>query len=333
MPGIQDRSQILRGSILYLLLAYGITWAILIPMIKAGVGEAWLNIALSGPAVAAMILSRTLRRIEVRFNARRFALFVLLTPVCWFVLERHFPVARGNAWLLIIPAVVPAWILSGALSVDSGVRLLIRRLTSRPTLWTLLPLLCWFLLLMVPAGIARSLHQPLTRPVASCGIHVAIAQALTFFAFNLLFVGVEEEPGWRGFLLDRLQLRFSPLLASLMVWLPWSLWHAPLDWYRPVRFSLVTWLLIRVIMAIPINILLAWFYNRSGRSIQSTAMFHAAMNTFPSIFPYYAPGFALVFLWAAYAVFEGRMWRRLRSASSPEFMAERPAFATSREGR
>jgi membrane protease YdiL (CAAX protease family) len=41
--------------------------------------------------------------------------------------------------------------------------------------------------------------------------------------------GVSEEPGWRGFLLPRLQDRFSPLVASLLVWFPWALWHAPLD--------------------------------------------------------------------------------------------------------
>jgi uncharacterized membrane protein YadS len=73
----------------------------------------------------------------------------------------------------------------------------------------------------------------------------------------------------------------------------------------------VSWLLIRVIMAIPMNILLAWFYNKSGRSIQSTAMFHAGMNTFAFVLPYYAPGLALVFVWAGYAVVEGRMWRRV----------------------
>ena len=100
-----------------------------------------------------------------------------------------------------------------------------------------------------------------------------------------------------------------------MVWLPWSLWHLPLDFSRPGRFSLVSWLLIRVIMPVPMNILLAWFYNKSGRSIQSTAMFHAGMNTFPFVLPYYAPALALVFLWAGYAIVNGRMWRRTESRS------------------
>jgi uncharacterized protein len=131
-----------------------------------------------------------------------------------------------------------------------------------------------------------------------------------FFLFNMFFVAVLEEPGWRGFLLDHLQDKFSPLAASMAVWLPWALWHAPLDYYRPVRFSLVMYLEIRVVFLIPIVIILTWLYNRSGQSIQTCALFHASMNTFPFVLPYFAPGFGLLFVAAAYAVVADRMWRR-----------------------
>jgi membrane protease YdiL (CAAX protease family) len=109
------------------------------------------------------------------------------------------------------------------------------------------------------------------------------ATATVFFLFNLLFVATLEEPGWRGFLLDRLQHKFSPLFASLLVWLPWALWHAPLDYYRPGQFSWVNYVLLRVVFLVPLTIILTWFYNRSGRSIQTTVFFHAAMNTFPFV--------------------------------------------------
>jgi membrane protease YdiL (CAAX protease family) len=60
---------------------------------------------------------------------------------------------------------------------------------------------------------------------------------------------------------------------------------------------------------IPLAIILTWIYSRSGRSIQATALFHASMNTCPYVLPYSQPGMVLLFVWAAYAVVDGRMWR------------------------
>src|SRR5437879_6929996 len=96
----------------------------------------------------------------------------------------------------------------------------------------------------------------------------------------------------------------------MALWLLSALWHAPLDYFRPVRFSLVMYLQIRVIFLIPIVIILTWLYNRSGRSIQASAAFHASMNTFPFVLPYFASGFALLFIVAVYAVVADRMWRK-----------------------
>jgi membrane protease YdiL (CAAX protease family) len=44
---------------------------------------------------------------------------------------------------------------------------------------------------------------------------------------NLVFFGLGEEVGWRGFLQPRLQGRFSLLGAAGLVSLPWALWHLP----------------------------------------------------------------------------------------------------------
>jgi membrane protease YdiL (CAAX protease family) len=76
----------------------------------------------------------------------------------------------------------------------------------------------------------------------------------------------------------------------------WALWHAPLDYYRPARFSLVMYLELRVVFMIPIVIILTWLYSRSRSSIQVCATFHACMNTVPFVLPYFAPGFALLFI-------------------------------------
>src|SRR6202040_3458936 len=100
-----------------------------------------------------------------------------------------------------------------------------------------------------------------------------------------------------------LQQRFSPLLASLLVWFSWALWHAPLDFHRPFRFTVVDYLLVRVVFLLPITIILTWLYNRSGGNLLCVTIFHAAMNTFPALLPHFPKALALVIVFAVMVIF------------------------------
>jgi CAAX protease family protein len=184
---------------------------------------------------------------------------------------------------------LPAWIISAAFSRDTGVRALLRRLMHQPNRWSLFALLWFPVFMLAPAAIVHSFRGRLVVPPRAGTASAVVVRALIFLGFNFLFAGVLEEPGWRGFLLDRLQSRFSRLLSTMLVWLPWALWHWPVDHYRPVPFTLTLWVLLRVVFMVPLAITLTWFYDRSGRSIQAAAIFHAAMNTFPIILPYSPP--------------------------------------------
>jgi membrane protease YdiL (CAAX protease family) len=48
------------------------------------------------------------------------------------------------------------------------------------------------------------------------------------FVFVVFLGGGFEEPGWRGFALPRLQERFTPVRATLLLAVFWGLWHLPL---------------------------------------------------------------------------------------------------------
>jgi len=306
----------------YLALAFGFSWIMTIGAIKLGFAEEYLNIGTAGPAVAALLLSRHRQPGLVRPSGSRWLWFGVLLAPSWIVLLAHSlwwhdiaaPV-RVNPWLLL-PALVPAWILSGVFSAKEGERCLVRRLVHAPDRWSVYALLYFPVLLGIPSVIAHALGARLIWPSLGGFTMAAIGSAAIFFLYNLLFVATEEEPGWRGFLLDRLQRNFSPLSATLLTWLPWALWHAPVDYYRPTRFTLVQEILLRVVFLIPLSIVLTWFYNRSGRSIQATAIFHASMNTFPYVVPYYQPAWFVLFIFAAYAVIADRMWSRASIAAS-----------------
>ena len=51
---------------------------------------------------------------------------------------------------------------------------------------------------------------------------------LPFVLFILIFGPIPEELGWRGYVLDRLQVKLSAIVSSLVLGAFWALWHLPL---------------------------------------------------------------------------------------------------------
>jgi membrane protease YdiL (CAAX protease family) len=51
---------------------------------------------------------------------------------------------------------------------------------------------------------------------------------LATLVFVTLLGGGQEEPGWRGFALPRMQQRWTPLRATLLLAVVWGLWHLPI---------------------------------------------------------------------------------------------------------
>jgi membrane protease YdiL (CAAX protease family) len=311
---------------LYLILAYAIAWIVWITAQLFGVGpdrgEYIAAFGVAGPALAAVFLSRRGQDTAGEPFRARLLTFTLLWLFAWAIylandkLRGVHPTASITYYLLVgLLAMIPAWILSGAFTRDRGVRELLRPLVHPGNWrWQAAAFFFWPALLLIPAAIAHLLHQPLMHPEPRGTVWLSAAYPGISLLNNFLFTAGLEEPGWRGFLLPRLEQRFSPLLASLLVWLPWALWHAPLDFHRPFRFTLPNYLLIRVVFLIPITIVLTWFYNRSRSNLLTVVIFHAAMNTFPFVLPYYQPALALVILFAMTVIFTDRMWRRLPSS-------------------
>ena len=121
------------------------------------------------------------------------------------------------------------------------------------------------------------------------------------FLFIFLFIGLGEEPGWRGFALPQLQTKFSPLSASLILAPIWALWHLPLignEFQGPI----VVPFLLSVFGA---TFMLTWVFNRTRESVLLPMLLHATVNTVGSglIFPLFA-GPTLVLLWWIY----GALW-------------------------
>jgi membrane protease YdiL (CAAX protease family) len=121
-----------------------------------------------------------------------------------------------------------------------------------------------------------------------------VAGALSFI---LLFIALGEEPGWRGFALPHLQIKYSPLLASLILAPVWALWHLPLIG-NEFPLPIVGPFLLSLFGG---TFTLTWVFNGTKGSVLLPMLFHATINSVGAglIFPLFS-GAALVALWWIY---------------------------------
>jgi uncharacterized protein len=88
--------------------------------------------------------------------------------------------------------------------------------------------------------------------------------AQTLLITAVIFGG-QEEPGWRGFALPRLEERHSPLVATLILGLGWGVWHIPL--YGLAGF----------VVPLVLAFFYSWLYNRT-RSVLLCILLHGSFT-------------------------------------------------------
>lgn len=277
-----------------------------------------LIIGTFGPSVAAILLSYQGVRVPDSKLFSRFVCFGLTLLLCWGVLMGHaslwdeLHLSFVRKLLLLLPSAIPAWIVSTAFSRDGGIRATMRTLlVPRPVVWHAVAFFLFPVLLLLTATATRihggALHQP---KVVGSGLSYSLLMVVEFAYAFLVGGGVSEEPGWRGFLLPRLQDRFSPLVASLLVWIPWALWHVPLDLMGYAGSTFATYLHTRVFILIPLSIIITWIYNRCGKTILSAALLHSAFNVAPDFIPSTELAAWMISLTALVAIVADRMWEK-----------------------
>lgn len=216
-------------------------------------------------------------------RARPIALFfVLAYLIAWALWAPTILKARGiidweipgaDTWGLFGSSLA-ALIAAGLTEGKSGVKAIWGRffkLRINPV-WYIVPLLLPVLLSGLAVGVDVLLGNP--SPIGTVlPLQVAPLYLISQIVTHLL----TEEPGWRGYALPKLQERFSPLRANLILGLLWGCWHIPLFLIpgRPQGQMNFLGFLLAVIAA---TMLMAWVQNRAGSSFVSV-LFHASMNT------------------------------------------------------
>jgi membrane protease YdiL (CAAX protease family) len=110
--------------------------------------------------------------------------------------------------------------------------------------------------------------------------------AVPIFFIFFLTQALPEEYGWRGYALDRLQLRWNALTASLVLGFLWGLWHLPLHFMSGTTQEVIPvyeFILKQMVGAI----FYTWVYNNTNRNVFLAILLHAIWNVFGGLFPYW----------------------------------------------
>lgn len=194
-------------------------------------------------------------------------------------------VKQGQGWPTHVPSLLApmlaALVVVGFTEGRVGIRGLVRRMGR----WQFSPV--WWLVVVSPLvmlgltlvgmGLA-GLDLPDWGDFARFGGLPAYG-VLSTFLLVLVLNGFGEETGWRGYLQDRLQHRFNPLPATLLVSVIWAVWHTPFFFILSTYTGFNAMTLVMFPLGLTSGaVILTWLYNHTGRSILAVALWHTLYN-------------------------------------------------------
>ncbi|MFI6451586.1 type II CAAX prenyl endopeptidase Rce1 family protein [Streptosporangium amethystogenes] len=197
-----------------------------------------------------------------------------------------FPSLLGSTQLTgVLPGaylgpILAAFIVTAVADGREGVRRWVGRMTKWRVSWV------WYLVTLVGVPVVIIVTG---LAVSDGDIHLPPAAVLVAYLPGLLLqmvtTGLAEEPGWRDFALPRLQRRFGPLGANLVLGPLWGLWHMPLFLSEWGGWPNVTWTRVGEFVAFccVFSVVVTWVFNRTGQSLPLIMLLHVGVNNFMSI--------------------------------------------------
>ena len=101
-----------------------------------------------------------------------------------------------------------------------------------------------------------------------------VAAVAVQFVVVLVWIGLGEEPAWRGYALPRLLVGRSALAAALLLGLLHALWHLPLFGREYNLGNVVPW----VITVLCASVVITWIWLHTGGSLLLPMLLHASNN-------------------------------------------------------
>ena len=216
--------------------------------------------------------------------------FILTFAFTWLwwglVFVLHLPMTTGYVPFLIGASgpTVMAFVVSAICGGRQDVRALWKRITSwrAGMFWYLAAL--FIPSLIVLGGIGLNILfggvLPDFKLLSSEWFLIPIA----LITGMLLGGPLEEEFGWRGFALVKLQQKYNALTASIIVGIIWGAWHLPaflIPWSTQHNLPVFLFLL----HDLALSVLFTWIFNNTGGSVLMSMLAHGAFNLTITILP------------------------------------------------
>jgi uncharacterized protein len=116
----------------------------------------------------------------------------------------------------------------------------------------------------------------------------------------MIAVPIAEEPGWRGYAQPRLQLRYGALRASLLLGVPWMLYHTMMFLVVGMPSAVFALGMPNVLVG---SLVFSWIYNRTRGSLLLALVAHVGVHLNNPTHALPGTAVPLVILTAALAVF------------------------------
>ena len=226
------------------------------------------------------------------------------------LIDLDLPGVAPFVLLSAISLVVGAFVTTALAEGRPGVRALRRRtfhFRVNP-IWYIVALFGLPMTAVATAAVV-TMSNPIAAIVGNPDVMLLTGVAGAVVAF--LLVNWWEETGWTGYAFERLQPKLGPIGASVVTTFLQAILHLPLVFVVggvtvgrvPVE-QIPVYLVALFILPIPVRILIALIYNRTGRSVPIVGLFHAGLGvaTNPDFTTVLFPGFAAGLVYAGFAI-------------------------------
>jgi membrane protease YdiL (CAAX protease family) len=311
----------------FFILTYLTTWLLILPYIITGNEQIFgilVLIGIFGPAFINIIISRIIEPVPSVNTHKKKRITFLITWIIATVIftfnvkttsEIESPVA------IVIYAIIgllPAFVLASVFSKFPGVRKSLSSLLKPKgdVRWYVFALLFAPVIKLVSIPITNLLGlEIISEPDQVKGLLEIVGLIAISFLYGFVFTGgLNEETGWTGFALPRLQNRYTPFIASIVLWFFWILWHIPMQisgfWNPEVDAFIRS--LIGTFFA---RFIFTWLYNKTNGSILPAIILHASANVSFAFLPVTHVHMILEVLITIFIIFSTRMWERLPAKS------------------
>jgi len=223
--------------------------------------------------------------VELNNNSRRISLkkyplvicyvLCILLHVIFLLISELILIEPFGTLVTWTPNIAAFIVVSIILKEKRGIRKLLKGWTKwRVNIWSYVIALSSILIAFLSVGIYYLLGGKAPSPDERMYFDISFLPFLLLYPIITGATG--EEAGWRGFFLPRLQKRFNPVLASIIIGIIWACWHLPAYIFTPYYEAIPFWIFLPLLTAD--SVIITWAYNKSKGSLLIASLTHYSLN-------------------------------------------------------